>query len=47
MDPQLKNYACMLLKPLSVEIQDMGMPTVGNDDVLVKVESTGLCGSDV
>lgn len=41
------NKACVLLKEKTVEIRDVPMPTVGPDDVLVKVESTGICGSDV
>lgn len=47
MDTQTKNLACMLLQPLAVEIQDLAIPTIGDDDVLVQVEVTGLCGSDV
>lgn len=41
------NRACVLLKEKTVEIRDIPMPTVGAQDVLVKVESTGICGSDV
>lgn len=41
------NYACMLTKALTVEIQDIGLAPVGREDVMVKVESTGICGSDV
>ncbi|TRM64280.1 GroES-like protein [Schizophyllum amplum] len=41
------NNACLLMKAMTVEIQDIAMPQVGADDVLVKVESTGLCGSDL
>lgn len=32
---------------MTVEIRDMPIPPVGDDDVLVKVEATGICGSDV
>lgn len=32
---------------MTVEIRDMPVPLVGDDDVLVKVEATGICGSDV
>lgn len=41
------NYACVLTKPLTVEIQDVTLPSVGREDVMIKVESTGICGSDV
>ncbi|WVQ78502.1 hypothetical protein IAT38_000588 [Cryptococcus sp. DSM 104549] len=41
------NRGCMLLKPKVIEIQDMGMPSVGPEDVLVECISTGICGSDV
>jgi hypothetical protein len=37
----------MLLKPKTIEIQDMGMPSVGPEDVLVECIATGICGSDV
>ena len=32
---------------MTVEIRDVPIPPVGDDDVLVKVEATGICGSDV
>lgn len=41
------NYACVLTKALTVEIQDIGLASIGREDVMVKVESTGICGSDV
>ncbi|KAE9404477.1 GroES-like protein [Gymnopus androsaceus JB14] len=41
------NYACVLTKPLTVEIQDVTLPSVGREDVMIKVESTGICGSDL
>ncbi|KAJ7598516.1 GroES-like protein [Mycena floridula] len=41
------NYACTLLKPMTIEIRDIPMPLVGPDDVLVQVYSTGICGSDL
>ena len=27
--------------------EDVEIPTIGNDDVLVKVKACGICGSDV
>ena len=41
------NRACVLLRSLTIEIRDMPVPSVGDDDVLVKIEATGICGSDV
>lgn len=41
------NRACLLTGPNAVEIGNVPYPQVKNDDVLVKVEVTGLCGSDV
>ncbi|THV05383.1 GroES-like protein [Dendrothele bispora CBS 962.96] len=41
------NYACVLTAPGTVEVQDLSVPSVGPEDVLVKVEATGICGSDL
>jgi len=41
------NRSCVLLKALTVEIRDVPIPPVSDGDVLVKVEATGICGSDV
>ena len=41
------NRSCVLLRAMTVEIRDMPVSPVGDDDVLVKVEATGICGSDV
>lgn len=41
------NRTCTLLKAMTVEIREKPMPLVRDDDVLVKVEATGICGSDV
>lgn len=32
---------------MTVEIRDMPIPLADADDVLVRVEATGICGSDV
>ena len=34
-------------QPLSLRIADVSMPTVGEHDVLIKIISAGICGSDV
>ncbi|KAK0498377.1 hypothetical protein EDD18DRAFT_1351062 [Armillaria luteobubalina] len=41
------NKACMLLKADTVEIRDAPIAEVGKDDVLIRVEATGICGSDL
>lgn len=41
------NRACILLKAMTIEIRDLPMPTVHDDNVLVRVEATGICGSDL
>jgi len=41
------NYACVLTAARAVDIQNIPVPSVGPDEVLVKVEATGICGSDV
>ncbi|KAJ4472129.1 GroES-like protein [Lentinula aciculospora] len=44
---QASNYACVLTNALSVEVKEVPLPNVGREDVMVKIESTGICGSDV
>ncbi|KIK65650.1 hypothetical protein GYMLUDRAFT_364799 [Collybiopsis luxurians FD-317 M1] len=41
------NYGCVLTKPLTVEVKQVSLPDLGREDVIVKVESTGICGSDL
>ncbi|KAK7471015.1 hypothetical protein VKT23_002428 [Stygiomarasmius scandens] len=41
------NYACVLTAARAVDIQNIPVPSVGPDEVLVKVEATGICGSDL
>lgn len=38
--------AAVLTAPRRVEIQSFPMPAVGEDDALLKVEATGVCGTD-
>ena len=35
------------LKPLSVELREVPVPQPGDDDVLLRVDAVGICGSDV
>ena len=43
----MKNKAFYLLKPGELEERECDMPTCGDDEVVVKVEYCGVCGSDV
>lgn len=38
--------AAVLVEPGRVEIQRFPMPTIGEDDALLRVEATGVCGTD-
>ncbi|KAL1904042.1 hypothetical protein Sste5344_010269 [Sporothrix stenoceras] len=39
---------CAILKAVkTVELQERPVPTINDDQVLVKVMSTGICGSDI
>ncbi|MBE6583475.1 MAG: theronine dehydrogenase [Ruminococcaceae bacterium] len=37
----------MLTGPKKIEVQELPIPTLGDDDILVKVEGAGICGTDV
>ena len=39
-------HVAMLTGLEKIEIKEYPMPTVGDDDVLVKVEGCGVCGTD-
>ncbi|KAF5370065.1 hypothetical protein D9758_001384 [Tetrapyrgos nigripes] len=41
------NYACVLTGPKTVQIQNLPIPSVGPEDVLVQIEATGICGTDL
>ncbi|MEG0107756.1 MAG: alcohol dehydrogenase catalytic domain-containing protein, partial [Lachnospiraceae bacterium] len=41
-----KAKVAMLTKLEHYEIQEYPIPTVGDDDILVKVEGCGICGTD-
>ena len=42
--PGVVNYAP---EPLSVEMRDVPIPTIGEEDVLLEVRAVGVCGSDL
>ena len=37
----------MLTGPKKIEVQEIPIPQLGDDDILVKVEGAGICGTDV
>ena len=37
----------VLTAPKTIEIQEVPIPELGDDDILVKVEGAGVCGTDV
>ena len=37
----------MLTGPKTIEVQEIPIPALGDDDILVKVEGAGICGTDV
>lgn len=39
--------AYMLAKPMELQVQEMEIPSIADDEVLVKVTNVGLCGSDI
>ncbi|KAF9019238.1 GroES-like protein [Hymenopellis radicata] len=41
------NKACVLMKAMTIEIKDVPIPPVNKDDVKVKLEATGICGTDM
>lgn len=43
----MKNTAAILVTPGTMEIQDAVMPVPVEDQVLIKVEKVGICGSDI
>lgn len=43
----MKNTAAFLVQKETVELREIDVPTIGDDDVLVKMEAVGICGSDL
>ena len=33
--------------PTDIRVEDVDIPEIGSDDVLVQVKASGICGSDV
>ena len=42
-----KAKVAVLTAPKKIEIQEVAIPELGDDDILVKVEGAGVCGTDV
>ena len=42
-----KAKGAVLTAPRKIEIQEVDIPELGDDDILVKVEGAGVCGTDV
>ncbi|KAM3960436.1 sorbitol dehydrogenase-like [Aphomia sociella] len=42
-----KNYAAVLSGPKDLKIVEWPMPKINNKEVLIKMDSVGICGSDV
>lgn len=43
----MKNTEAILVTPGTMEIQDANMPVPNDDEILLKVEYVGICGSDI
>ena len=40
-------HVAMLTDTKKIEVKELPIPTLGDDDILVKVEGAGICGTDV
>ena len=40
-------HVAMLTGEKKIEVQEIPIPALGDDDILVKVEGAGICGTDV
>ena len=38
--------AAVMTAPGKMEIREFPRPAIGDDDILMKIERTGICGSD-
>lgn len=46
-DVPKKMKAAIMHQPMSIAIEEVAVPEVGPDEVLVKVKAVGICGSDI
>jgi D-arabinose 1-dehydrogenase-like Zn-dependent alcohol dehydrogenase len=42
-----KMKAAVVTKPYEMKIMEVDVPSIGANDVLVKVKATGICGTDL
>ena len=42
----MKSKTAVLVEPKKFEIREYEIPEIGDDEMLVKVESCGICGTD-
>lgn len=42
-----RSRAAVLVADRSIEVQEFDLPVIGPDDALLRIEATGMCGSDV
>ncbi|KAK0462643.1 GroES-like protein [Desarmillaria tabescens] len=47
MAQHFSNKACVLVGPEMIEFTDVPVPPLGREDVLVRVEASGICGTDI
>ena len=38
--------AAVMIEPGKIEVREFDRPQIGGDELLLKIESTGICGSD-
>ena len=38
--------AAVMVEPGKIEVREFDRPQIGGDELLLKIESTGICGSD-
>lgn len=43
----MKNTAAFLVKKETIELREIDVPQIADDEVLVKMEAVGICGSDL
>jgi len=43
----MKMKAAILYKPYDLRIEEIPIPKISNDQVLIKIKSVGICGSDI
>ncbi|KAK0195023.1 GroES-like protein [Armillaria mellea] len=47
MSQPVSNKACVLVGPKMFEFRDVPIPSIGRHDVMIRVEASGICGTDI